>query len=247
MHLEVFSEGDSLLHKLDPRVKIILFGVFSILCITSSGIKAPLLNLFYPFCLILIGRIKVKPLLSRIFFANIFITFIWLFIPFSYSGNSHFKIYWLKISYDGLKYALSITLKCNAMVLATITLLSTSSLFSFAHAMIHFKVPNKLVTIFFLFYRYITVIHEEYLKIRKAVSLRGFVPGSNFNTYKTYAYIIGGMIIKSYERAEDIYKAMLCRGFKGIFPLLEHFEIKKYDKLFFIISISIIILLWVKG
>lgn len=247
MHLEEFSEGSSLLHNLDPRVKIIIFWVLSILCVRSAGWKEPTLYLIYSSFLILLGRIKARPLISRLIFANFFIFFIWLFIPFSYPGTPYFMIGPFSISKDGVHYALSITLKCNAIILATITLLSTSSVLSLAHAMIHFKVPRKLVTLFFLFYRYITVIHDEYLKIRRAASLRAFVPGTNIHTYRTYAYMIGGILIKSYERAEEVYRAMLCRGFKGNFPLLETLYTKKRDLIFIIVSILIFIIFWIQG
>lgn len=247
MHLEEFSEGNSFLHRADPRVKILIFAIFSVLCAVASGIKTPTLYLLYSFILLLIAKLKIKSLIARLLVANFFIAFIWFFIPLTYPGNSYLTLGSIKISHEGLRYALSITIKCNAIIIATITLLSTSSIFSIAHAMLHLRVPKKLVTVFFLFYRYITVIHEEYLKIKKAIALRGFVPKTNLHTYKTYAYIVGGMLIKSYERAEEIYKAMLCRGFKGYFPLFEHFHIRKSDIIFGVISISIFILIGVKS
>lgn len=247
MHLEEFSEGSSFLHRADPRVKILVFALFSMLCAVSSGIEIPLFYLFYSLTLILVSRLRIKPLISRVLVANFFIAFIWIFIPVSYPGNPYITFGSIKISHEGLRYALSITIKCNAIILATITLLSTSSVFYLAHAMLHLKMPRKLVTVFFLFYRYITVIHDEYLKIKRAVALRGFVPKTNLHTYRTYAYIVGGMLIKSYERAEEIYKAMLCRGFKGYFPLFEHFQMRKADIIFGIVSTIIFILVWIKN
>lgn len=247
MHLEEFSEGSSFLHRADPRVKILVFALFSILCAVASGIKTPLLYFFYSLLLLLIAKLRIKPLFSRLLVANFFIAFIWIFIPLSYPGNPYISFGSIKISHEGLKYALSITLKCNAIIVATITLLSTSSVFSLAHAMLHLRVPKKLVTVFFLFYRYITVIHDEYLKIKRATALRGFVPKTNLHTYRTYAYIVGGMLIKSYERAEEIYKAMLCRGFKGYFPLFEHFHMRGIDIIFGIVSVGIFILIGVNS
>lgn len=246
MHLEEFSEGSSFLHKADPRLKIIVFSVFSILCATATGIKLSLFYLVYSLFLIVIARVKIKPLASRVFVANFFIFFIWIFVPFSYPGSSYIEFGTLKMSHEGLKYALLITIKANAIIIATITLLSTSSVNSLAHAMLHLKVPKKLVTVFFLFYRYITVIHDEYLKIKRSALVRGFIPKTNIHTYKTYAYILGGMVIKSYERAEEIYKAMFCRGFQGFFPLFEHFKVRKTDIIFSIVSILIFILFWAK-
>ncbi|WP_353683911.1 cobalt ECF transporter T component CbiQ [Thermodesulfovibrio sp. 3907-1M] len=244
MHLEEFSEGSSFLHKADPRLKVIVFSIFSILCATASGLKTPSLFLLYSVFSVFIARLRIKPLFSRLSMTNFFILFIWIFVPVSYPGNPYISFAGLKISHEGLLYALSITLKANAIIIATITLLGTSSINALAHAMLHLKAPKKLVTVFFLFYRYITVIHDEYLKIKRAVIARGFVPRTNLHTYRTYAYIVGGMLIKSYERAEEIYKAMLCRGFQGYFPLFKHFHMRKTDIIFSIVSISVFILFW---
>jgi cobalt/nickel transport system permease protein len=65
-----------------------------------------------------------------------------------------------------------------------------------------------------------------------AIKLRGFVPRTNFYTYKTYAYLVASLLIKSYDRSERVYKAMLCRGFKGVFPTYRHFKMQRKDKLF---------------
>lgn len=247
MHLEIFAEGNSFLHKLDPRIKILVFLSFAFLCAISKGILIPFLYFLFSFSLILSAKLNFKALLNRLAGANFFILFIWIFIPLSYKSNPYINLGFFKVSYEGLKYALSITLKCNAIILATIALLSTSTIFSIAHAMLHLKVPAKLVTIFFLFYRYISVMHEEYIKIKRAVLARGFKPKTNLHTYRTYAYLVGALLIKSFERSEEIYKAMLARGFKGFFPLFEHFKLRKIDLAFGIIASFIIIFIYILG
>jgi len=247
MHLEVFAEGNSFLHKLDPRIKILSLTIFAILCAISKGLLVPFLYLLFSFTLTLIANLKLKELTNRIFSANFFILFMWLFLPFTYQSNPYIHLGFLKISLKGIEYALSITLKCNAIILATIALLATSTIFNIAHAMLHFKIPTKLVTIFFLFYRYITVMHEEYIKIKRAVLARGFNPKTNIFTYKTYAYILGALLLKSFERSEEVYKAMLARGFKGFFPLFEHFKLKKLDIAFTILANFIVISIYLLG
>ncbi len=243
MHLEELAEGHSFLHRADPRVKILIFLFLSFLCAGSKDLKSLFLFFIYSLILLSLTRLKIRSVLSRLFWVNLFIGPIWIFVPLSYQGNLYWDFGPLKISYEGLKYAFLITLKANTLVIATLALLSTSSLFSLAHALDHFKVPKKLITLFFLFYRYLTLLHEEYLKIRRALLSRAFVPKSNLHTYKTYAYLVSVLIIKSYNRSEEIYKAMLCRGFKGHFPLVEHLEIKKEDLLLASISLSALLII----
>lgn len=245
MHLEEFAEGNSFLHKIDPRIKIITFLILTSLCAFSNQLKISFLYFLYALFFLILAKLKLRSVLVRLLGANFFIFFIWLFIPFTYPGNPYFEISFFKVSLEGLIFALNITFKCNAIIIFTISLLATSDVFTLAHTMLHFKVPSKLVTIFFLFYRYISVMHEEYLKIKRAILSRGFVSKTNFHTYKTYAYLIGALILKSFERADEIYKAMLCRGFKGFFPLLEHFTLKKRDLIFGFLGVGIGVLIWI--
>jgi cobalt/nickel transport system permease protein len=123
-------------------------------------------------------------------------------------------------------------MKTNAIALATITLLGTSEVFSLAHALVHLRVPMKLVYLFFFFYRYISVMHEEYLRLRRAMTLRSFKPGTNIHTYRSYAYLIGMLLVRSFDRSERIYRAMLARGFQGRFPVMRHFHLHTADVVF---------------
>jgi cobalt/nickel transport system permease protein len=111
------------------------------------------------------------------------------------------------------------------------------------------RVPSKIVHLVFLTYRYIHVINMEYRRLIKAAKIRGFHPGNNLHTYRTYAYLVGMLLVKSYERAERVRAAMLCRGFRGKFYDLMEFELKSTDLIvlfLMLIGVSLIALLqWV--
>lgn len=83
-------------------------------------------------------------------------------------------------------------------------LLSTSTVFGLVHGLHHLKVPDKLVHLFFFSFRYIHVIHMEYHKIINAMKARGFEPDTSLRTYKSYAYLIGTLFLKSSERSKRI-------------------------------------------
>lgn len=243
MHLEEFAEGNSFLHRLDPRVKFINIIPYITVVAFMQGLKGPILALFVSSTLIAMSKISLKKLIGRIAVVNSFILILWIFIPFSYPGETIFQIGPFSATSEGLLYTLSITLKANAIVLATIAILGTSEVFSLAHALIHLKIPNKLVQLFFFFYRYISVLHEEYTRLRNAMLVRCFRPKTNLHTYKTFAYLVGMLLVKSYDRSQRVYNAMLCRGFTGKFPIICHFELKKSDIFFglFICVITIIL------
>jgi cobalt/nickel transport system permease protein len=229
MHLEEFAEGNSVFHRLDPRVKFITLIPYIIVLALMQGIKYPALALTVSTLIIIITRIDMKKLLNRLVVVNIFILFLWLFLPFSHPGHEVFRVGPLTATREGFLFALSITLKANAIVLATIALLGTSEVFSLAHALVHLKFPRKLVYLFFFFYRYVSVLHDEYSRMRRAITIRAFHAKTNLHTYRTYAYLVGMLIVRSFDHSQRIYNAMLCRGFTGKFPVISHFELKRSD------------------
>lgn len=243
MHLEEFAEGSSFLHRLDPRVKFLAIVPYVLVVAIMPGQKGPLAALLVSTLLTALARLDTKKLLSRLVAVNVFIFLLWIFIPFSYPGVTVFQIGPLTATREGILYALSITLKTNAIVLATIAILGTSEIFSLAHALIHLKTPDKLVHLFFFFYRYISVLHEEYSRLKNAMLIRCFKAGTNMHTYRTYAYLVGMLIVRSYERSQRIYQAMLCRGFKGRFPVASHFRLRKGDVVFGLLMAVVTVML----
>jgi cobalt/nickel transport system permease protein len=76
-----------------------------------------------------------------------------------------------------------------------------------------FHVPEVLVTQLMLLYRYISVLQEEALSMQKARDMRAF--GGRGRDMGTTASLIGSLLLRSTDRAERIYRAMVARGFGG--------------------------------
>jgi cobalt/nickel transport system permease protein len=107
------------------------------------------------------------------------------------------------------------------------------------------RVPKKIVHLFFFTYRYIHVIYREYLRLVNAMKARGFRPGTNMHTYKTYAYLVGMLLVRSSDRAERVRNAMLCRGFRGNLYSLSTFSMKREDVISLILMLGLILALGV--
>ena len=237
---EKFSEGDSFFHKLDPRVKIIVALLFSVIVAVSDKYTSLWGALFLAVAAVIVARLRTKEIISRLLVVNSFIFLLWLMLPFTFPGKNIYTLGSLNISQEGIKYALLITIKSNSIILAGIALLSTSSIFNLVHALRHLHFPDKLTQLFFFTYRYIQTIHSEYIRLNNAIKIRGFKAQTNFHTYRTYAYLVGMMLVRSYDRSKRVYNAMLCRGFKGKFWTLNHFVFKKSDFIAGIVMISCI-------
>ena len=105
-----------------------------------------------------------------------------------------------------------------------ISFIATMTFATLGHTLSKFKLPQKFIFLLMITYRYIFVIAQEYQKIIRSIKIRGFKPKTNLHTYKTFAYVIGMLLIKASERADRVYNAMRCRGFKGKYYSLSSFK-----------------------
>ncbi len=227
---------NAFLRTCDPRVKFILALGYAILVALTYNFKfLALASVFSIICLFLSG-LPLGYYLKRLGLVNIFLLIVLITLPFTTPGKEVFKICFLTASKEGLKLALLIFLKSNLIILTTTALLSTSSIFELAHALHHLYLPSKLVQLLFFTFRYLHVIEKEFTRLKEAAALRCFVPRTNLFTYRTTAYLVGSLIVRSYDRSQRVYEAMLCRGFNGTFPVYHHFCLRKKDLLFGVFS-----------
>ena len=59
--------------------------------------------------------------------------------------------------------------------------------------------------------------------------IRAFNPRPELRTYRTYANLLGTLVVRSHDRAERVQRAMLCRGFSGTWPLLREPRLRAAD------------------
>ncbi|KJU87130.1 cobalt ABC transporter permease CbiQ [Candidatus Magnetobacterium bavaricum] len=245
MHLDVFAEGNSPLHRVDPRAKFLAFAPLVCIVAAAKGIHCPLYALFVACALAVLARLDARVLLERMLIINAFIVPLWIFLPIGTQGCPIIVAGPIVVTSEGVSLALAITLKTNAITLITVAVLGTSEVLALTHALLHLRCPVKLVYLFFFCYRYIALMHEEYQRLCRAITIRAFRPKTNLHTYKTYAYVVGMLLVRSHERSQRIYQAMLCRGFTGKFPLLQHFYLKASDYLFLaimtLVSVSMLL------
>jgi len=240
---EEFAGGDSLIHRLDPRVKIVAVSFFSVVVAVSNRFVVLMSALALGFFIVLLARVPMRQLVRRLVPVNVFILFLWLFLPFTVQGEPLFSVGALVGTNKGVLYATQISLKSNAIVAVLIALVASSSILTIGHAMHELRVPQKIVHLFFFTYRYIHVIGREYVRLVNAMKVRGFRPGTNMHSYKTFAYLVGMLLVRSCDRAERVRNAMLCRGFRGRLYSLSHFSMKTRDVISLIVMLTLVLAL----
>jgi cobalt/nickel transport system permease protein len=221
---EPFAVGDSPLHRLDPRLRLLAAATFSIVTAVCMQFSALAAALAAAVVLTGLARLRAPEVLKRLLVVNGFIIFIWVAVPLTFPGEALFHLGPLTAAREGVALAGRITLKSNAIVLAFIALVATMPVATAGHALHRLRVPDKIVHLLLMTYRYIFVLEQEYQRLVRAAAIRGFQPGTNLHTYRTYAYLVGMLLVKAVDRAERVHWAMLCRGFQRRFHSLQEFR-----------------------
>lgn len=217
---------------LDPRLRIVLAVLFAVVVVALSTLPALALALGCALCLLALSRLPVRRTLRRMAMMDGFIFFMMAMLPFTVPGDPIFSLWGLSASWQGVARAIEIGLTANAVILALMVLVGTQEPVTLGHALHGLRCPETLVHLMMFTIRYIEVLREEYLRLRAAMKVRGFRPGTNWHTYRSFGYLVGMMLVRAIERSERILGAMKCRGFSGRIVLLQDFALTPRDHAF---------------
>ncbi len=224
--------GDSFIHHLDPRVRIIGSVFLSFAAALCDDLTIACCYLCLGILMVAMARLSVAQVIRRLKPLFWFLIMIWLFLPLTFQGEILVEYWVFKISLPGILVSAKITIKSLAILLMFSALVLTMSVSSLGAGLHQLRVPDKLVFLLLMTYRYIAVIQEEYSRLLRAAKFRGFTPGTNLHSYKTFAYLAGMLFVRASFRAKRVYQAMLCRGFTQKFHTLDVYPPNRLNSLF---------------
>ncbi|MDH3347615.1 MAG: cobalt ECF transporter T component CbiQ, partial [Desulfobulbaceae bacterium] len=205
----------------DPKVKLVGATCLMSFISVSHNLTVILVGLFIGILYVLMAGLKLSEVFKHLMVVNIFMLFLWFFLPFFGEGKVLYSIGYLKVYEKGVELPLFITLKANGVSLLIISLLSTTSVQRIGNGLRQFGVSVKFTVLLLTTFRYLSVIMQEYARLQRAVRLRCFTAKLSLHTYRTYAYLIAMTFVRSYEQGNRVNNAMVMRGFKGTFPVID--------------------------
>ncbi|MES0359687.1 MAG: cobalt ECF transporter T component CbiQ [Anaerolineales bacterium] len=226
--LDPYQEVSSPIHRTDPRVKLVLSLAF-ILTTALIPIGA------WPIYILLVAIIFSAAILSSVGIiyvlkrAVLAFPFMLAALPlvFTTPGLPFYSLnigpWELTMTLAGVTRFISIALKSWISVQAAILLTATTPFPDLLVAMRAVRVPRLIVAIFGLMWRYLFVLADEALRLIRARAARsgdsgitGFNSGGSFTwRAQTAGGMAGNLFIRSLERSDRIYVAMLSRGYDG--------------------------------
>jgi len=231
----------SWIDRVDPRARILAAVGFSGLVAVCQQAATLGLALAVAVVAMLVARLNLGQVLRRLAPFNLILLLLLVLIPWTTPGTALGNLGPLAYSREGLLLVATIALKGNAILLALMVLLTTLDVTTLGHALSHFYVPEKLIHLLLFTVRYLEVLERQYQRLTAAMRLRGFRPGLNLHTYRTYGYLVGMLLVRSLERSERVVAAMKCRGFRGHFYLLDHFAFSLHDAYFGVVFLIVLV------
>ncbi|MBI4903476.1 MAG: energy-coupling factor transporter transmembrane protein EcfT [Acidobacteria bacterium] len=233
--VDVWSRGDSPLHRLDARVKILALLAFLLSMATLHPFPGAALAGFGAMALlgIVFSRLPFAALLLR---ACAVLPFTITFAAISaWNGDAG--------------RAWGLLAKAFLSALAVLLLAGTTPmprLLNAAHAL---RCPRILVLVVQFLHRYLFVLLEQAAHMRAASLCRGYRSSKRTvsETMEAAAGMLSVLFARSYERADAIHRSMMARGFRGEIPLLDQPALHGRDFVFLVTCIALAagIRLWV--
>jgi len=241
--IDKYSRTESFLSRLDPRIKMISLLLF-IVCVVTTDPEA--FHAFAVYGLLLavlagLSRIPIADLLKRMFTAVPFILMTAFFIPFM-QGKTAVRAFdlgpvTLTVTREGLILFWNVLIKASLSLLCAVLMTATTRFPELLKALENLRCPRVLIMILSFMYRYIFVVLDEFMMMRRAKDSRS-VGGGRWFHVKALAGMIGVLFIRSFERAESVYLAMCSRGFTGRIRTLREFRFAMRDAAFLMMVLA---------
>lgn len=239
------TDINSVIHRLDPRVKLISL-VSIIVCavllenVIFSGILFIILSI-----LVLFSRIPLKLYAVRTSIIPLFSLIIALPLPFIVTGTPLAIIHvygytYLTVSFEGLYRTIVFVSRVWIASGSAILLISTTKFSSIAMALRKLGAPELFTTLLLITYRYIFLFADEALSMIQARNLRSYGKEGFLKRIKVVGQMIGSLFIRAYERGENVYYAMLSRGYIGKLESYRQQKTRKRDVAFLILVLALV-------
>lgn len=228
--LDNLSYNDTIIHRIDPRAKLLVTVVFIIVVVSfpKHALTSLVPFFFFPILMAYLAELPVGFLLKKLLIVSPFAVFIGIFNPFLdrevlvHLGPFDITGGWISFGSVILRFVLTVG--------AALILIATTSFPGICNALDRLKVPRLFVIQLMFLYRFIFVLTEEALRMVRARHMRSF--DKKHPGLKQFVQMVGLLFLRTLERAERIYVAMRGRGFDGEVRTIKRLRFTLRDLLF---------------
>ena len=222
--MDELAGGSSPVHKLHPLVKFIVTIAY-IYCVVSFNkydLTGIIIMVFYPVLIYNAAGIPLSTCFWKLRLVLPLVLMVGVFNPI-FEGKM------------GVISMVTLMLKGVFSLMASFILVATTPIDSLCAALRKIHIPSILVTLLLLTYRYISVLVREVAIMTDAFKLRA--PNQKGVPVKTWGSFIGQLLLRSMDRANELYASMQLRSFNGEFFYANQRKVNGNDILFLAVCI----------
>lgn len=219
MAVNDLSDRSSPMHTIHPLAKLlaVIAYIFTVVSFPKYDLTGIFVMVLYPVLLYQLADIPIRtcfrslrfvlPLVLAVSIVNPFLDT----VPYSVAGLFRLP--------RGCISMVTLMLKGTFTLLISFLLIATTKVEALCAALRRLHVPEVMVTLFLLTYRYVAVLMEQVSIMLDAYMLRA--PGQNGIHISAWGSFLGQLLLRSMDKAKELYQSMLLRGFDGSFSYLE--------------------------
>ena len=221
-----YIPGNSMIHRLDPRSKLLAMFAFLLLIFWANNLITNVLIIAFVFAMVLLSQIRLsffinglKPMIGIILFTTFFQVF------FTPGASVLWEIWIFKVSIEGLQQALIIFIRFVLIIFFSTLLTLTTTPLSLADGiesglapLKRLKVPvHEIGLMLSMSLRFVPTLMDDTTRIMNAQRARGvdFNEGNLVQKVKSVIPILIPLFASSFKRADALATAMEARGYQG--------------------------------
>lgn len=220
-----YFPGQSVIHRLDPRTKIILTLVYIVMLFTVSNSLGFLLGISFIVAAYLISKVPIRMIAKSIKPIIPIVIFTAILNLFFVNGTVLWEFWVIRITYEGIRIAVFMAVRIICLIAGATLLTYTTSPIELTDGIERLLSPLKkvrfpvheLAMMMTIALRFIPTLIEETDKIMSAQKARGadFESGSLIQRAKALVPILIPLFISAFRRADELALAMECRCYHG--------------------------------
>lgn len=214
-NLDQLATGDTVIHRLDPRAKVVVT-LFFIITVVSFGryeLTALLPFFIFPAVIIALGNLPVVYIVKKVTVIIPFALAVGMLNPL-FDRQVFFHFGTMAITGGWISFA-SIVVRAVLTAGGAMILVAVTGYPAICMALERMGMPQPFAVQLLFLYRYIFVLAEEGVRMSRARELRSF--GNKGKGIQSYGPLFGHLLLRTWLRAERIHMAMMARGFTGAF------------------------------
>jgi cobalt/nickel transport system permease protein len=228
----VAGDTASRIHRLDPRAKLAGLAGITVVGVSTPPRQWPVLAVcaLALVAIAAVSRVGPDVIWSRARVVLPLVLFVAVLVPFV-RGGEKVGVGPLQLSRDGLTTFASVSSKALIGTVSAVLLGATTSFPDVLHGLERMRAPRLLTLIAAFMYRYLFVIGGEARRMRVALAARGYRPRHALQA-AAIGRVATALFLRTFERGERVYVAMLARGYTGATPRLRGLAFARADVLF---------------